>query len=555
MENLDIYVRVSTDQQIDDGFGIENQKDVGTKVSQKLGMKPVFWNEGSKSSSSDLIEDRPVLNDLMFKINNGEVQNLWVFNNDRLSRNENVWNTIRLTLRKNGVNLYVGEGTKYSLENYMDDFIFGVMSEVTKYDNRLRTERLRRGKLSKVKSGGWKGGPPPFGYDLVNSQLKRNVLESNWVQKIYEEYGNGSTPYQITKLLMKNGVRSRRGNLVWSEHSVRRILQNTHYEGYWFYTDKLTDETVRVESPKLVPSYIIKKVRKRFDKSQLKSNYQKYETLLRDFLICGHCGSKFGQRVSKDQYKNHYFCRGNSENHRINGFESKKICNPKFGRVRSLEITKTDELVWETIVSVVERSILFKEMFKEENLKDKKTFGKSIGEIKSIQRKIKLNEKRIEDINDVVLSNKIDGLLDEQNNQNMKKVLVELEKKKLELYSENDELTNQVYQNNSDKKWVNWLDNFKDKIEDLRNSKLGIEDKKKFLEGVLSKIEVKTIDKQNHQLKIKFNSPFVDDKLEWNVKGKPKKGYKVLEGVKDYIFNLEQIDGNKSKTKKKSSVS
>ena len=61
MENLDIYLRVSTEQQIDDGFGIENQKEVGIKVSQKLGMKPIFWNEGSKSSSSDLIEDRPVL--------------------------------------------------------------------------------------------------------------------------------------------------------------------------------------------------------------------------------------------------------------------------------------------------------------------------------------------------------------------------------------------------------------------------------------------------------------------------------------------------------------
>ena len=61
---------------------------------------------------------------------------------------------------------------------------------------------------------------------------------------------------------------------------------------------------------------------------------------------------------------------------------------------------------------------------------------------------------------------------------------------------------------------------------------------------MIDQIEVKTIDKQNHQLKIKFTSPFVDDKLEWNVKGKPKKGYKVIEGVKEYQFNLEQIDGN-----------
>ena len=206
MDNLDIYLRVSTDSQIDDGFGIENQKEVGLRVSEKLGMKPIIWNEGSKSSNSDMIEERPILNDLMFKINDGKVKNLWVFNNDRLSRNENVWNTIRLTLRKNGCSLFVGEGTKYKLENYMDDFIFGIMSEVSKYDNRLRTERLRRGKLSKVKGGGWKGGTPPFGYDLKNGKLVKNTKESNWVRKIYEEYSNGKSIYQITKILMRNGI-------------------------------------------------------------------------------------------------------------------------------------------------------------------------------------------------------------------------------------------------------------------------------------------------------------------------------------------------------------
>lgn len=555
MKNLDIYLRVSTEQQIDEGFGIENQREVGIKVSKKLGMKPIFWDEGSKSSSSDLIEDRPILNELMFKINSGEVNNLWVFNNDRLSRNENVWNTIRITLRKNNVTLYVGEGTKYSLENFMDDFIFGVMSEVSKYDNRLRTERLRRGKLSKVKGGGWKGGPPPFGYDLKDGKLLKNVKESNWVRKIYEEYGNGNSVYQITKILMKNGVRSRRGNLVWSEHSVRRILLNTHYEGYWFYTDKLSNETVRVESPKLVPSYIIKKVRKRFEETQYKSNYVKNVTLLRDFLICGHCGTKFGQRIDKKKYKNHYFCRGNSEGYRIEGIENRKICNPKFGRVRSLEIEKTDQLVWDTIVGVVEGSSLFKEMFKEENLKGKKTFGKSMYEIKTIQRKIKQNEKKISDISDVMLSNKIDGLLDEENNQNFKKVMEEFEKKKRELMSEVDELNNQIHQNKSDKKWINWLDDFKGKIDNLRNDDLSIEDKKKFLEGLVDKISVKTKDKQTHQIKIKFSSPFVNDKIEWNVKGNPKKGYKVIEGVKDYDLTLEQKDGPKLGTKKKKNIS
>ena len=156
----------------------------------------------------------------------------------------------------------------------MDDFIFGIMSEVSKYDNRLRTERLRRGKLSKVKGGGWKGGTP-FGYDLKNGKLVKNTKESNWVRKIYEEYSNGKSIYQITKILMRNGILSKRGNVVWSEHSVRRILQNTHYEGYYFYTDKLSNETVKVETPKVLPSTLIKKVQKVLKEKQTSSNYVK----------------------------------------------------------------------------------------------------------------------------------------------------------------------------------------------------------------------------------------------------------------------------------------
>ena len=549
METLHIYLRVSSDSQLEDGFGIENQKEIGIKVSEKLGMNPQIWNEGSKSSNSDLIEERPILNDLMFKINDGKVKNIWVFNNDRLSRNENVWNTIRLTLRKNGCSLYVGEGTKYKLENYMDDFIFGIMSEVSKYDNRLRTERLRRGKLSKVKRGGWKGGPPPFGYELKDGLLIKNTKESNWIRKIYEEYGNGNSIYQISKLLMKNGVLSRRGNVVWSEHSIRKILQNTHYEGYYFYTDKLSNETVKVPTPKLLPSNLIKKVKKRFEENSTTSNYVRYETLLRDYLYCNHCGSKYGQRISKSQYKNHYFCRGNSERHRTNGLDKSKVCETKNGRVRSLEISKTDSLVWDNVIDVIEKSSIFKEMFKEENLKDKKTFGKNIYEIKNIQRKIKQNERKIKDIDDVMLSNKIDGILDEDNNQNFKNVMLKFEEKKRDLLSENEELSNTIYQTKQTNRWLSWIDDFKGKINDLKKVE-DYEERKKFINGVVDKIYVETIDKQNHKLDIQFNSPFVNDSLVWNEKGKPKKGYKVIEGIKNYSFNHQQSEGPQKGTKK-----
>jgi DNA invertase Pin-like site-specific DNA recombinase len=54
MKDLHIYLRVSSEIQSSDGFGLENQKDLGLKVSKQKGMNPIIHNEGSQSSHSDL---------------------------------------------------------------------------------------------------------------------------------------------------------------------------------------------------------------------------------------------------------------------------------------------------------------------------------------------------------------------------------------------------------------------------------------------------------------------------------------------------------------------
>ena len=125
---------------------------------------------------------------------------------DRLSRNDVVSFQIRQKLKNNGVKLYVGDGKEYSLDNPNDKLMFTIMEGLSEFDNSIRTERLRRGKLSKVKKGGWRGGPPPFGYEIVDGNLKAHSYEKRWVKKIYEEFSEGSSIYGIKKLLMKNGV-------------------------------------------------------------------------------------------------------------------------------------------------------------------------------------------------------------------------------------------------------------------------------------------------------------------------------------------------------------
>ena len=538
-DKLHIYLRVSSETQVSDGFGIENQKEVGLRVSEKLGFEPVIHNEGSKSSSTENIEDRPVLGDLMFQINNGDVKNLWVFNNDRLSRNENVWNIIRLTLRQNGCRLFVGEGTEYDLKNYMDDFIFGIMSEVSKYDNRLRTERMRRGRLQKVRNGGWKGGPPPFGYDIKDGHLVPNSYEKRWVKKIYEEYSDGKSVYQISKLLMKNGVLTRRGNVVWNDRSLRVLLENTVYEGFYFYTDKFLNETVRVQTPKLVPMTVVKKVRKRLKEGTPPPSHLKTETLLRDFLVCGHCGFKYGQRIDRRKYKNHYFCRGNTERLRSIDGVTKKICDGGGFRVRSLRIEETDELIWTSVLNVVENSHLFKEMFKTDRLDGTSSFGDVKRQTELLKRQIKRNDKTVKDIEDSITSNVVDGILDEVSTTSYKNIVRKFEEKKRDLLSENEELKNQIYDISTSQKWINWVDEFRNKIDDLRTEELSVVDRKKFLSGVIDKIKVVSKNSQTHNLEIIFKSPFVGDRFEWKEKGKPSKGYDLFDGQTSLIVEME----------------
>ena len=107
------------------------------------------------------------------------------------------------------------------------------------------------------------------------------------------------------------------------------------------------------------------------------------------------------------------------------------------------------------------------------------------------------------------------------------------------------ELQDQLISNQTNKKWVNWVNQYKDKILDLRNTKMPVEEKKEFLSGILDRIVVTTVDKQTHQLEIHFRSPVVDDTFQWNEKGNPKKGYEVGDGRTDIVFSIDSGDKRK----------
>ena len=548
-DDLHIYLRVSSDTQQTDGCGLDDQKSLGLKVSEQLGLNPIIHNEGSKSSNSETIDERVVLKDLLLKMDDGEVKNLYVYQMDRLSRNDVVSFQIRQKIKQNGVRLYFGNGQSYKLDNPNDKLMFSIMEGISEFDNSIRTERLRRGKLSKIKKGGWKGGPSPFGYKLSDGKIIPNEDEMKWVKKIYEKYSEGSSIYEIQKFLIRNGVKSRRNKLLWNDNSVKRILLNTHFEGYYYYTDKSLNETVRCEVPKTLPSSLVKKVRDRIKNNKKTSNYIKTPTLLKSYLRCGSCGSKFGQRINKKQYHSDYYCIGTTKKMVNIGLTDEKFCETKNGRVRSVKITDTDELVWNSVVETISESHIFKEQFKSEKMGEKVTFVDSVKDKKVLNRRLKTIETKITQLIETKTSMVVKDIIDEDD-VDLQSILKRIEEERQRLDIEKENILDRLSKNEQNRRWYDWVKDFGDKIESLRTEQLTLDEKQKFLDGIIEKIIITTKDKNTHNVEIVFQSPIVNDNLIWNEKGNPKKGYKIVDGHKNMTIQLNSSD---KRTQKKRS--
>ena len=156
METLHIYIRVSSQIQVEN-TSLSTQRDVGIELSKKLGMNYEIHNEGGSSSFSDNLDSRPVLSNIIRRISSGEIKYLYSWNPDRLSRNQTVWIQIRSYLIRYGVILYTSNG-KYDSNDYLENLLLGIISEITSYDNHLRRQRFVDARISRVKDGKFHGG-------------------------------------------------------------------------------------------------------------------------------------------------------------------------------------------------------------------------------------------------------------------------------------------------------------------------------------------------------------------------------------------------------------
>ena len=530
---LHIYARVSTQSQEDEGTSLETQVELGIQRAEKLGMTPRIWNEGGRSSSKDDLSNRPVLTELLQLVDDGHVEDIYVWNTDRLSRNINTWGMIRFKLIKNNVTLHTPTG-KQILSDPQTNLMLGILSEISQYDNKLRTERFRLGKLKKIRQGGWMGGPPPFGYLIEESKLAPNVQEQKWVQFIYSCYKDGDSLDDIRTKLLQNGVTTRRGNAVWSHGSIDKLLTNTHYQGYYLYTDKKSEETIRIVCPRLLNSTLVKEVRdlrekrsyRKNDSRRVKTSNQKYTYLLTGLLVCGHCGSFYGGN-HKTKQTSYYSCNQKTNQFKTKFTDRHIIC----GSNRNLRIDRTDELVWDIVLDVISKSHIFKESVKIELL-GKNSYKKSSVDLKKLTLKQNKLKKDIDQVTESIVNFESSVLIGKRDKNEVNRIVKNLEKHRLDLESEVEEISQQLIAEQEQKKWVDWVKDFGSRINRLKDSNITIDERKRFLEGLVKQIVVKNTDSREHSIKIEFRLPYVGDGFIYNNPKNQSAGYTIKKGRK-----------------------
>jgi len=548
-ETLHIYIRVSTKEQKENNTSLETQRTIGEKLSKSLGIKFKVWDEGSQSSFKDDLDNRPILLELLTNVDKGKVKNLYVWNTDRLSRSQKVWGLIRYKLTQSKVKLYVGSDTNpIDLTDPMDSLLVGLLSEISSYDNKIRMERFRLGRINRVKNGFWYGGPTPYGYETKDKRLVPNDYESKWVNFIFDEFNKGMSVNWIRNRLFENGVKSRRGNINWSNGSIERLFKNSHYSGSYKMKDGKSGEVIEVKCSPIVPMNLINSVKKKREersyklgKGRIGLSNSKTDYLLKGLLECGYCGSKFGGTTSKIVTLSHYYCVRKMNNFKLNESDSRyKEC--KKGR-RSLVVEDSDSLVWNSIIDVIENSVLFKEEEKKKILKDN-NFSQNNEDIKKLKIREKKLEKELKFVRDTELKVESEILLKKRDKKDCEILFNDIENETNRIKESLESIRNLIKGSNEKNDWIDWVNEFGKNIKKIRNEN-NFDIKKKFLNGLVDRIIVNYVDKNTHNLRVFFKIPYISDSLVWKDINNRKLGYEIVKGKKSLYLKYEFEDKRK----------
>lgn len=220
------YIRVSTAGQVDDGYGLDVQREAIRAWARTSGHRlvEVFTEEGV----SGKLEDRPALGKALRAIRDRRAAGMVVPKLDRLARDLVVQEQLIAEVWRMHAEIFsaVAGEAGYLVDDPDDPsrkLIRQVLGAVNEYERAMIALRLRSGRKMKADRGGYAYGAPPYGTRPVDRELAPDEREQAAVARMLELDAAGRSLREICAALAEEGHRPRRSGR-WHPNTVNRVI-------------------------------------------------------------------------------------------------------------------------------------------------------------------------------------------------------------------------------------------------------------------------------------------------------------------------------------------
>lgn len=220
------YIRVSTDKQVREGFGLDAQRAEIVTWARTQGHRIVLWCSDEGISGANDIDNRPGLFEALTAVRDGRAQGIVFTSLDRLARKMTAQEGILARVWEvEGTVFSLGDGGEV-LEDDPDDPMRTAIRQMrgvfAQLERGLIRQRMAKGKREKAAQGGYIGGAPAFGYRAADGALAEDPIEQAIIERARKLRHQGLSLRQVASALTLENCNPRRGR--WHPTSVARLL-------------------------------------------------------------------------------------------------------------------------------------------------------------------------------------------------------------------------------------------------------------------------------------------------------------------------------------------
>lgn len=298
LKRVILYLRVSTEQQYDDGFSIPEQKERLLAYCKAHGWLVVAIYIDPGHSGSHL--QRPGIQALIEAVEQDKADIVLVYKLDRLSRSQK--DTLYLI-----EDIFLANNTDFvSMQEALDTTtpfgraMVGILAVFAQLERENTKERTMMGRAGRAKEGLWHGGGThPIGYDYIDGELVVNKEEARQIKMVYEMFLQGHTVTDIS--IKMNGYTTKHGD--WSNiQTVAQVLDNELYTGtVHFLNVKSKNAHTAIVSDMMYKR--VQLIRERNKKDNFQDKDSKH--LLTGLVFCARCGARYF--VNKNPNGNYFY--------------------------------------------------------------------------------------------------------------------------------------------------------------------------------------------------------------------------------------------------------